>query len=351
MTGTKIQVRGESGDDSLSLTVSGDPAALETGLQLAYLLLTDPVIEPAALDQWKTREIQRIAAARLQPRGVLNDAIAEAFYPAGEARLRPLTTEQVRAVTLPAAQGWLDRLITEAPIEVAVVGDVDRATAMRLVARYLGALRARDQISDKTLRALRAVPRPAGPITVSRMVDVQTPQAVVLEGFFGTDVQNVADVRRLAVAARVLSTRMLRTIREERQLVYSIGASSRPAQEYPGFGLFVAQAPTDPAKADALTAAVAAMYADFAKDGPSAEEMEVARKQIVSALDELLKNPDFWLARLATLDYRGLSIDDVLQARSRYEAMTAEEVREAFARYDEPGARFRFAVIPRPQRP
>ena len=53
MTGAKVRVRGGMTGDTLSLTVSGDPAELERGLQLAYLLLTDPVIEPAALEQWK----------------------------------------------------------------------------------------------------------------------------------------------------------------------------------------------------------------------------------------------------------------------------------------------------------
>ena len=82
MTGKKVRVTGGVGADALTLTVSGNPADLEAGLQLAYLLLTDPVIEPAALEQWKEKEIQAIAARKREAWGVLEESMAAAFYPA-----------------------------------------------------------------------------------------------------------------------------------------------------------------------------------------------------------------------------------------------------------------------------
>src|SRR5882724_11645926 len=137
MTGAKVRVRSGMSGDTLTLAVSGDPGELERGLQLAYLLLTDPVIEEAALEQWKEAEAQRISQRKTQPMQVLEDARAAAIYPPGDARPRSLTAEQVRAITRPAAQAWLRRLITKAPIEVAVVGDVDREAATRLMRQYL----------------------------------------------------------------------------------------------------------------------------------------------------------------------------------------------------------------------
>jgi zinc protease len=347
MTGVKSRVRSGATGDSISLTVSGDPADLERGLQLAYLLLTDPLIEQPALDQWKDAELQRIVQRKSRPMQLLVDRSAEIIYPAGETRTKSLTADQVRAITRPAAQAWLKRLITEAPIEVAVVGDIDRDTATHLVAKYVGSLPARARIDDKTLSALRVMPKRPGPLAFSESVELLTPQAVVLAGFFGTDLRNVRDTRLLNLAARVLSTRMMKTIREDRQLVYSIDAYSNPAVVYPGFGLFAAAAPTDPEKAEKLAAAIEEMYAAFYKDGPTAEELAVAKKQTANLLDEILKTPSFWLSRLATLDYRGLTLDDVLEAQAEYQRFTAQEVQEAFARYDTPEARVRFVVTPK----
>lgn len=347
MTGAKVRVWGAATGDTVTLTVSGDAAELERGLQLAYLLLTDPLIEPPALEQWRDAEAQRITQRKSQPMQVLVDSSAAAIYPRGEVRPKPLTVEQVRAITRPAAQAWLRRLITEAPMEVAVVGDVDRETATRLAARYLGALPARPRMNDKTLADLRAMGRPQGPISVGDSVQVLSPQAAVLTGFFGADLRDVRDTRLLSLAARVLTTRMTKTLREDKQLVYSIGASSEPAVVYPGFGLFAAIAPTDPAKAPVLAAAVEEMYADFAKDGPTPEELAVAKKQTANFLDETLKTPNFWLNRLSTLDYRGLGLDDLLDAPAQYQRFTAQEVQDAFGRYDRPDARFRFVITPR----
>jgi len=305
------------------------------------------VIEAAAFAQWQTAELQRISARRTEPSGMLGEALADAIYPAGELRTRPLTPEQVHALTRETAQAWLTRLASSAPIEVAVVGDLEREPALDLVARYLGSLPTRPRIGTDTLRTLRAMARPTGPIVVARSVDTATAQAVVLDGFFGADVTNVPDTRLLATAARVLSTRMNRIVREERQLVYSIHANSHPGAEYPGFGLFVAQAPTDPDKTQALATILEELYTAFAKVGPTDDEMRVARAQIDNSLSELLAGPDFWLGRLATLDYRGAKLDDVVTARERYAALTAREVREAFARYYAPAARVRIVVTPR----
>jgi zinc protease len=346
MIGKKVRVSGKTGQDAMTLTVSGSPVDLGTGLQLAHLLLTDPIIEPAAFEQWRESEAQAIAARKLQPAGVLAEVVAAAFYPHDEPRIRPLEAEQLQKIRLDAAQAWLRKIITEAPIEVVVVGDISRPAALGLVEQYLGSLPARDRISDKTLGNLRTIKRTVGPIRVERKISTRTPQAVVMDGFFGSDIQNVRDVRLLTLAARISSNRMNRVIREEKQLVYSIGASSQPASEYPGFGLFVSRAPTDPAKAEALATALDEMLAAFATEGPTDDELAVAKKQIANLLDQTMKEPDFWVSRLSTLDYRGLSVDDLIEAPTAYQRYTAREVRETFARYNEPTSRFRFVITP-----
>lgn len=347
MNGKKARVNGGSGEDAMTLTVSGDPEALETGLQLAYLLLTEPLIEPAAFTQWQQGQVQRIAARKLQPAGVLGEAMAEALYPTDEPRTRPLTVEQVQALKIEAAQQWLDKLIATAPIEVTVVGDVAADKVMPLIEKYLGSLANRQRIGGGYLANERKIKRNPGPITVEKTIDIKTQQGFVLDGFIGTDAQNIRDTRLLGMAARIMSTRMVKTIREEKQLVYSISAASRPAVEYPGFGLFAAQAPTDPSKGAALAAALEEMYGAFAKAGPTEEEMTVAKKQMANLFSEQMKEPDFWMGRLSAIDYRGLKLQDIVDGPAAYQAMTAKDVQDAFARYYQPERRVRFVVTPK----
>jgi len=347
MTGAKARVGNALGGDTVTLTVAGETNDLERALQLTYLLLTEPIIEPAAFEQWKEAEGQRLTDRKRQPMSVLIDTAAAALHPPADPRPKVMTAGNLAALTRPAAQAWLDRLIAQAPIEVSVVGDIDRATATRLVTQYLGSLPARPRIGDKTLWDLRKMARPSGPVQAAETVQALTPQGAVMVGFFGADLRDLHDTRLLNLAARVLSTRMLKTIREEKGLVYSIRASSDGAVVYPGFGRFVAVAPTDPSKATALADAIEEMYAVFTKDGPTADELVVAKKQTATLLDEIMKTPDFWSGWLATLDYRGIGIDEILAGPAEYAKFTAKDVHDTFVRYDQPSARFRFVITPR----
>jgi predicted Zn-dependent peptidase len=101
----------------------------------------------------------------------------------------------------------------------------------------------------------------------------------------------------------------------------------------------------------ALATAIEAMWADFAGRGPTDDEVQVAKRQVANVLDEQMKAPDFWLGRLATLDYRGVSLDDVMAAPAAYQQFSGEDIREAFGRYWRPESRYRFVVTPAPAPP
>ncbi len=346
MTGKKVSVRGGAGQDTVTLTVSGNPAELEGGMQLAYLLMTDPVIEKAALDQWRDGQIQDIEGRSKDARSYFPIALADTIYPEGDPRLKPLTVEQVNAASIEAGQAWMKKMLATAPIEVSVVGDVTKEKAMELVATYIGSLPARAKITDKTLDEVRSVKRPAGPRVTEKLLATQTQAALVLAGFYGADAENLVDSRRLTMASRVITTRFIKKIREEEQLVYSIGAQNQPARTLPGFGLFFAAAPTEPGKVPALASRLDEMYAEFAKDGPTEEEMEVGKKQMANTFDEQMKEPGFWGGMMSDMDYRARTLDDVLGAPAFYQGMTAAQVKEAFVKYYNDTSKVRVIVRP-----
>jgi zinc protease len=346
MTGKKVSVSGGAGDDTMSISVSGSPADLETGMQLAHLLLSNPKIEPAAFEQWKTRTLQAIAERSQNPQGVLSEMIPDTIFPKGEVRRRPLTAEQVNAITLEAAQAYLNQVVATSAIEVSVVGDIKAEAVMPLVEQYLGSLSTRDRMSGTTLDAKRTIARPTGPIVNERTVVTKTPMAMVLDGFYGADLENVTDVRRLNMAQRILTTRMNKVIREEKNLVYSIGAQSAPATAYPGFGVFFAAAPTAKEKAADLGTTITEMYQEFAKGGPTAEEVETARKQSFNDIEQQMREPGFWTQVLGTMDYRNRKLDDVMSAKEAVGAITPEQIKETFNKYFQESARMRVTVLP-----
>lgn len=347
LVGKKTNVGGGStGLDTMSLVVSGSASDLESGMQLAYLMLTDPKIEQSALDQWKERQIRAIEARDKDPQAAFGYHFSETIFPPEEVRGRPLTREQVEAVTLADAQAWLDRIIAQAPMEVSIVGDIERERALELARRYLGSIPAREPISAATLDEFRNARPVEGPLSRTAEVRTQTPVAVVLSGFFSTDAENVTDSRLMDMAARVLTSRMIKRIREQDQLVYSIAANSQPGRTFPGFGLFMVAVPTEPSKVDRLLATIKEMYDQFAAEGPTAEELEVAKRQFANIFDEQMKEPGFWTQRLSALTYRDAKLDDIVAAPEAYQNATAEEIKACFAKYYKP--RSTVTVVVRP---
>ena len=97
-----------------------------------------------------------------------------------------------------------------------------------------------------------------------------------------------------------------------------------------------ASAPTEPRKATALVDALASAYAAFAADGPTEDELAVAKKQAAVLFQEQVKDPAYWLARTSLMTFRGVRLDDVAADPAAYQALTAKQVKDAFAAYYAP---------------
>src|SRR5262249_39018606 len=152
------------------------------------------------------------------------------------------------------------------------VGDMKLETVMPLLERYLGSLPQRDR-SAAYLDKLRYLRRGPGPLERAAKVETVTPQAVAFAGFIGSQGANTSDSRALQLAANILSSQLIKRVREELAIVYSISAHSTPAWVYADDGRFITGAPCDPANADKVTAEVHKLFKEFADSGPSAEEL------------------------------------------------------------------------------
>jgi zinc protease len=332
MAGSKMQVAGVSQEDFVQITMTGSPEDLETGMQLAHLLLTEPRLETVPFEQWRTATVQGLRAADRDPMGALQRAVANAVYPESAVAARPLTPEQVEALTMRDAQRWLDALISDAPIEVSIVGDIDRETAFELARTYLGSLDDREKMAGATLAFDRPSP-PATDIASTVEIDTQTPAAGVVAGFFASDADNLRDTRLLQLASRTISTRMIKRIREELRLVYSISAAVRPAETWEGFGLMFAGSATDPQNAEQLADEILALFDEFAEGGQTPDEFAQAQAQIAKTLGEALEEPSYWAVQLSQLDKRDRDLDDLVGALDAYAGFTADDVLETFATY------------------
>lgn len=350
MTGVNASVGTGAGDDAFVVSVSGSPKDLETGMQLAYALLTDGKIEDSAVKVWKQRDQQRRAMLESMPEYHAFEAMAKALYGDDPRHLPMLPVERVEAITAEDVQKWFDHLRTTAPIEVAVVGDISREDAMRLVEKYVGSLPARERSAEK-LASLRKINRPEGPVVKTTQVKTVTPKAMTIAGFVGCHEREVYDVRALEIASEILSSRLIDTIREKMSLVYSLRAGNSPGVAYEDTGTFATMAPCEPAKAAQVVAEIKKIYDAFAADGPTETEMANAKKQIANNLDEEMREPGYWLGVLRDLDYHARSLKDEKEEMTAYEPYKAEDVVKVFRKYYTPQRSFEITATPAPAEP
>jgi zinc protease len=345
MTGKNIRVRGRAEDDTLAVTVSGSPKDLEIGLQLAHALLTEGKIESSAFDNWKQQSLQRYAQASKLPQFAAFDAWAKAVSGNDPRRVVLMTPEQIEAQNVDRSQAWLERLCLKAPIEVAAVGEMQLEEVLPLIEKYIGSLPERPRAAAH-LDPLRKFNRQPGPLERSVSVDTITPQAWVIFGFMSCNATDVVDLRALNLAANILDSRLIKRVREELGLVYSIGARQRPQPAYDDSGIFMSGAPCAPDRPEEVTREVSALYQAMADSGPTAEELENAKKQILNHLDTQLREPSYWSNQLQSLDLHKLKLENLKNIPEAYQAFTPEQVQEAFKKYCVPRRIFQIIAVP-----
>ena len=344
MTGKNITVRGGGADDVFRISITGSPKDLETGLQLAHALMTHGKITDAAFKNWRLQTLQRIEMMRTMPMFRAFEA-SEDLLTNSDPRFAFPTKEIVDSQSISRSQAWFDRLCRTAPIEVSVVGEISRDDALALVAKYVGSLPKRNR-SAAHLNKLRPVARPTGPL--SRHVDVKTmtPQGMSMAGFVACDAQNTRDLRAMALASNIMTSRVVKRIREELSWVYSIRATHRPNFAYKDVGRFVAAAPCDPVNVDKVADEVHRMFKAFADEGPSDEELTNAKKQIANNLDTQMKEPRYWSNVLRSLDLQGRNLDDEKGKVAAYNRYTTSQVRDTFRKYYTPARTYSVTATP-----
>jgi len=344
MTGKNVSVGGAAGADALTISIKGSPEDVEDGFRLAHVLLTEARIEPSALKVWRQQTLQAIESRKTSVEAQMTER-ADVLLSGDDRRFRFLTRREVESLSVEGGQQWLSRILRSAPIEVAVVGDIERDRALTLVLKYLGSLRRR-QTPHLVFPELRKLDQTPGPRSAALEVETITPRACVLVGWRGADWADVKDRRLLQTAAMVLTSRLREELREKRGLTYSSYCDARPAKAYPGTGLLAAYFEADPERAAQVANLARGIVQRFAQEGPTPEEMATVHKQFANIIETSQKEPSYWVDVLSDLDYHGTRLSDVKEALLRYTSYTGEEVLEALARYVKEERRVEVMAMP-----
>ena len=322
----RLSLNGQVWSDRAALRITGPPDRIEDGLQLAHNILTQPRVDEDWLAQWKNQN---------RDLGGSGGRVEDLDW-AGDPSARSRRVADVTRLTAGDVQGWLDRQLTSAPLEVSVVGDLPRDRMIALASRYVGSLPRRTAApADRAAASGRG--EPSGP--QERTVELSgAGDSARVRVAWQTDEVNVNGP--LQLLERILTRQLKDELRERRRLVYSLETALRA-------GWLEVSFTTAPDRAAEAARVARSTVAALAEAGPTDKELEVARNELRTGLPALLTRADSWTRALEGLGLRGRNISWLRRALTDEFRYSRAEVRDQLRLVVQERRRLQVIAVPR----
>lgn len=300
-------------------------ADLPMAVDVVCDLVTSSLIRGADVTSERGVILDEIAMHEDDPTDMVHDQFAQVLF--GDAPLgRPVlgTVGSIEAIGRTAIAGYYRRRYRPQDMVVAVAGNIDHATVVRLVRRAFDAAGMLDGAAEPNVP--RAGGAPAGADGGVRVVRRATEQANIVLGGLGV---SRTDERRFplgvlnAAIGGGMSSRLFQEIREKRGLAYSV--YSYHAQ-YADTGLFGVYAGCVPGKVDDVLEICRDVLDNVAADGITTEELERGKGQLRGSLVLGLEDTGSRMSRIGKSELvygELLSVGEVL---ARIDAVTLDDV-------------------------
>ena len=324
LAGKTVGVGFRPSGDAFALAGSTNRADLLLELQLITAQIVDPGYRPEAARQARKAIDEIYLSFEHTADGPYNLEV-EKLLASGDHRFGLPPKAELLQRNLDEVRAWLTPELASGAIEIAIVGDLDLDATIAAVAQTFGALPKR---ADKpSLDELRKVSFPSTPISREFAITTEIPKADVRLYWPTTDSRDIRPARRLRLLADVLSDRLRIKIREELGDAYSPGAGSSSGDLYPGFGYILAGTSVEPAKTKKIGDVITQLADELAKNGVTGDELERAKKPVLTSLRESARTNDYWIGNVLA---RAQEKPEVLDwCRTRYvdnESITAAEL-------------------------
>jgi zinc protease len=305
---------------------------LDASMRLAARHLADPAF---AADIW-ARERQRWSASLREsltkPGTVADRAWTPAVFgthPYGQ----QTTPESLTAVSVADMQAFHARHIVPCRAKVSVVGALNRAQVQAWVTELLAALP-----HTVPCAALPAVPE-VQPLTQAKDIDIpfESAQAHVSMGQPGYK-RDDPDFFALTVGNYVLGgggfvSRLTEQVREKRGLSYSVYSYFSPGLHA---GPFAIGLQTRPDQARQAVDVARAVLKEFVAKGPTQAELQAAKDNLTGGFALRLDSNRKLLDNLANIAWHQLPLDYLDTWTQKVQALTVQDVSQAFARKVQP---------------
>lgn len=321
-------------NDYFYVSVKTLKAHLPRALELLSLALTQPVFSDDVLTRVRNQLIVSISKQKEKPAYLVSEKLQEIFYE-GHPYRHPIegNVETLRAITHDDLVSFVSQHFIRERMNVSVVG----AVSSDEIAGYLDALLTKlpSGSDTKQEQSLPALTRKLEKTEVH--VPINVPQTVIAyavdaplrssKDFYPTYVLNYI------LGGGGFESRLMKEIREERGLVYSV-YSSYGTQDYAGF--ISGSAATESEKSPLTIAAIKKEFERINQEGVTQQELDDAKSYLIHSFPLRMTRNSYLVSFLDTMQREKLGVDFLEQRNAMVEAVTLEQVNNVAREWFDP---------------
>ena len=263
----------------------------ETALQLVYLYWTAPRFDP---EEWQNGidQLNSVLPNTVnQPDYKFQKELMSTLY-ANNPRREILSPEKVQSASLATVEkNWKKLFADAAGARLVIVGDVNPEAIKPLVEKYIGSLpKGKKALSWKDTDEDLA----KGRIERVIEVDMQTPKSTVYQVYNADIAHSYTKAAALEAISYILDMHYTNSLREEEGGTYGASTygtfSRRPKQNV----MFLVGWDCKPALCDKLRSLAIQGFRDLAENGPTDEELSMAKLNLQKNLPESRQRNNWW---------------------------------------------------------
>ncbi len=317
---------------------SGMTTPEDLGLQMkvSAAYLTDPGYRPEAAQRWTNMVPVIDKQFDSQPQAVFATRVPVALM-GQDYRFGAPKADLLMQRNFEEARATLTPLLSTAPIEIGIVGDIDEDAAVAAVAQSFGALPARSDKApdyrDARRASLRADTRPA-----TFFHNGPADQAMVA-AFWPTDDDD--DYRReigLAMLGKALELKLTDIIREELGASYGVNVESAMSDVYEDFGTLSVSTTIAPGSAPKVELAIDAAVQTLVEAPIDEDLFKRVRAPMLESLTRNRRENGWWLSIADEAQGKSARLDRIRQQEALYRAITPAELQQLAVTYFRPDA-------------
>ncbi|AXS80985.1 pitrilysin family protein [Dechloromonas sp. HYN0024] len=296
----------------------------EPALTILKSVLHAPLFDTAIFEREKARTIAGLKEAMTRPDSIAGKAFWAAMYPKHPYG-RQATPETVAALSRDDLAAFHARYYNAANASITLVGDLSRAEAEQIAEAIAAGLPKGEAATlpdapEKPKWSITQLPHPAS-------------QAHIYIGLPAIERGN-PDFFPLLVGNYTLGgggfvSRLMKEVRDQRGYAYSIYSYFAPLKQTGPFQIGLQTKRSQAKDALKLTREI---LTGFLKNGPSEDELAAAKANLTGSFPLRLDSNKKILENVANIGFYGLPFDYLDQYQARVQAVTADDIRQAFAR-------------------